>query len=116
MNVSIGDRWEDFVEKLVKSGRYGAASELVREGRRLVEDVKTASRRFILRLTPSLPKKVSRRRKSPPPLNPPAAPTCRYTSDPARSSNKYGAFLVMMIRKGRLPLRRMLAHARCPAG
>jgi antitoxin ParD1/3/4 len=32
MNASIGARWEGFVEKLVKSGRYGSASEVVREG------------------------------------------------------------------------------------
>ena len=38
MNVSIGERWEDFVEKAVKSGRYGSASEVVREGLRLVEE------------------------------------------------------------------------------
>lgn len=38
MNVSIGERWEDFVQKAVKSGRYGSASEVVREGLRLVEE------------------------------------------------------------------------------
>ena len=38
MNVSIGDRWEKFVERAVKSGRYGSASEVVREGLRLVEE------------------------------------------------------------------------------
>jgi antitoxin ParD1/3/4 len=38
MNASIGARWEKFVEKLVKSGRYGSASEVVREGLRLVEE------------------------------------------------------------------------------
>ena len=38
MNVSIGDRWEKFVEQAVKSGRYGSASEVVREGLRLVEE------------------------------------------------------------------------------
>ena len=38
MNVSIGERWEEFVESAVKSGRYASASEVVREGLRLVEE------------------------------------------------------------------------------
>ncbi|MEA2754340.1 MAG: antitoxin ParD1/3/4 [Aliidongia sp.] len=38
MNVSIGPRWEGFVENAVKEGRYGSASEVVREGLRLVEE------------------------------------------------------------------------------
>lgn len=38
MNVSIGERWEHFVEAAVKEGRYGSASEVVREGLRLVEE------------------------------------------------------------------------------
>ena len=38
MNVSIGDRWQAFVDDLVKTGRYGSASEVVREGLRLVEE------------------------------------------------------------------------------
>ena len=38
MNVSIGNRWESFVEEAVKTGRYGSASEVVREGLRLVEE------------------------------------------------------------------------------
>jgi antitoxin ParD1/3/4 len=38
VNVSIGNRWEGFVESIVKSGRYGSASEVVREGLRLVEE------------------------------------------------------------------------------
>lgn len=38
MNVSIGQRWEDFVEGVVRDGRYGSASEVVREGLRLVEE------------------------------------------------------------------------------
>ena len=38
MNVSIGERWEKFVESTVQEGRYSSASEVVREGLRLVEE------------------------------------------------------------------------------
>jgi antitoxin ParD1/3/4 len=38
MNVSIGERWEGFVDTILKTGRYGSASEVVREGLRLVEE------------------------------------------------------------------------------
>ena len=38
MNVSIGQRWEKFIEQAVQDGRYGSASEIVREGLRLVEE------------------------------------------------------------------------------
>lgn len=38
MNVSIGARWEGFVDAVVRDGRYGSASEVVREGLRLVEE------------------------------------------------------------------------------
>ena len=38
MNVSVGERWEIFVEQIVKEGRYSSASEVVREGLRLVEE------------------------------------------------------------------------------
>ena len=38
MNVSIGERWEGFVESVIKSGRYNSASEVIREGLRLVEE------------------------------------------------------------------------------
>lgn len=38
MNVSVGERWENFVEAIVREGRYGSASEVVREGLRLVEE------------------------------------------------------------------------------
>lgn len=41
MNVSIGARWEGFVESVLKAGRYGSASEVVREGLRLVEERET---------------------------------------------------------------------------
>jgi antitoxin ParD1/3/4 len=38
MNISIGSRWEEFVDGLVKAGRYSTASEVMREGLRLVEE------------------------------------------------------------------------------
>ncbi|MFZ0207436.1 MAG: type II toxin-antitoxin system ParD family antitoxin, partial [Roseiarcus sp.] len=38
MNVSIGERWKGFVERVFSEGRYGSASEVVREGLRLVEE------------------------------------------------------------------------------
>jgi antitoxin ParD1/3/4 len=41
MNVSIGERWETFVDRIVREGRYGSASEVVREGLRLVEERET---------------------------------------------------------------------------
>jgi antitoxin ParD1/3/4 len=37
MNVSIGTHWEKFVDGLVQSGRYGSASEVIRDALRLVE-------------------------------------------------------------------------------
>lgn len=37
MNVSLGDKWERFVESKVKSGDYQTASEVLREGLRLLE-------------------------------------------------------------------------------
>jgi antitoxin ParD1/3/4 len=38
MNVSLGERWEGFVDTVLKAGRYASASEVVREGLRLVEE------------------------------------------------------------------------------
>lgn len=37
VNVSIGAHWEAFVEELVRSGRFGSASEVIRHGLRQVE-------------------------------------------------------------------------------
>ena len=38
MNVSIGKRWENYIDELLNAGRYGSASEVMREGLRLVEE------------------------------------------------------------------------------
>ena len=41
MNVSIGEHWEAFVDELVRSGRFGSASEVIRHGLRRVEAEET---------------------------------------------------------------------------
>lgn len=38
MNISLGKRWEVFIQEQVKQGRYQSQSEVVREGLRLVEE------------------------------------------------------------------------------
>lgn len=38
MNVSVGKHWEDFIDALVREGRYASATEVMREGLRLVEE------------------------------------------------------------------------------
>ncbi|WP_010217870.1 type II toxin-antitoxin system ParD family antitoxin [Sphingomonas sp. PAMC 26621] len=38
MNVSIGPRWESFIESIVAEGRYASADAVMREGLRLVEE------------------------------------------------------------------------------
>jgi len=37
MNVSLGMQWEQFVNEKVESGRYQTASEVLRDGLRLLE-------------------------------------------------------------------------------
>lgn len=37
MNVSLGIQWEQFVTEKVQSGRYQTASEVLRDGLRLLE-------------------------------------------------------------------------------
>ena len=38
MNVSVGANWEAFIASLVKEGRYASATEIMREGLRLVQE------------------------------------------------------------------------------
>ena len=38
MNVSLGQKWEKFVDKKVTSGDFQTASEVLREGLRLLEE------------------------------------------------------------------------------
>ena len=37
-SIALGDHWQRFIAKQVESGRFGSASEVVREGLRLAED------------------------------------------------------------------------------
>ncbi len=37
-SVNLGDKLEGFVDQLVKNGRYGSRSEVLREGVRLVQE------------------------------------------------------------------------------
>lgn len=46
MNVSLGLQWEQFVNEKVKSGRYQTASEVLRDGLRLLEQREKALRRM----------------------------------------------------------------------
>lgn len=46
MNVSLGRQWEQFVNEKVESGRYQTASEVLRDGLRLLEQREKALRRL----------------------------------------------------------------------
>ncbi|MBK9212116.1 MAG: type II toxin-antitoxin system ParD family antitoxin [Saprospiraceae bacterium] len=37
-SVTLGDHFEHLIEKSIESGRYASASEVIREGLRLVEE------------------------------------------------------------------------------
>lgn len=38
MNINLGSQWETFITRNIKSGRYVSASEVVREGLRLLQE------------------------------------------------------------------------------
>lgn len=40
-SITLGDHFDDFVAKQIKSGRYGSASEVIRTGLRVLEDTET---------------------------------------------------------------------------
>jgi antitoxin ParD1/3/4 len=46
MNVSLGLQWERFVNEKVESGRYQTASEVLRDGLRLLEQRERALQRI----------------------------------------------------------------------
>lgn len=37
-SISLGDHFDDFISKQIKSGRYASASEVVRDGLRALEE------------------------------------------------------------------------------
>jgi antitoxin ParD1/3/4 len=38
LNLSLGDHWEEFVDRMVEAGRFSSAGDVVREGLRLLEE------------------------------------------------------------------------------
>jgi antitoxin ParD1/3/4 len=38
MNINLGAQWEEFISAYIQSGRYLSASEVVREGLRLLQE------------------------------------------------------------------------------
>jgi antitoxin ParD1/3/4 len=63
MNVSLGTKWEHFVETKVSSGDYQTASEVLREGLRLLEKEELLKRISVQSL-PELEAKLLKAAKS----------------------------------------------------
>jgi antitoxin ParD1/3/4 len=57
MNVSLGEKWEHFVERKVESGDYQTASEVLRDGLRLLEKEELL-KRISVRSLPELETKL----------------------------------------------------------
>jgi len=47
--LSLGEHWNHFIERRITQGRYASASELVREGLRLLEEKEADSKLVALR-------------------------------------------------------------------
>ena len=47
--LSLGEHWNHFIESRLKTGRYASASEMVREGLRLLEEKEADSKLEALR-------------------------------------------------------------------
>ena len=47
--VSLGEHWNDFIDSMLKSGRYTSTSELMRDSLRLLEEKEATSQLEVLR-------------------------------------------------------------------
>lgn len=47
--VSLGEHWNDFIDTMLKSGRYASTSELMRDSLRLLEEKEATSQLSALR-------------------------------------------------------------------
>ena len=54
ISAELGKPLEDFVEALVKSGRYGSKSEVLREGVRLVQEREARAKALDALLAPAM--------------------------------------------------------------
>jgi antitoxin ParD1/3/4 len=56
MNVSLSEKWDDFVKQQVNSGSYSSNSEVVRAGLRLLENERVQSINEVSKLNSYLEK------------------------------------------------------------